>query len=249
MQVNPCQGLELLHHALVIVPLFAVNGEHAAGLANAHDLLPGELPMNIACQCGKERKVLHMLLMVENRLIQMGDAPALGNVEAKECRQLLGGLARDGVAPCAKLCKLVAVLVKGQIAVHHGGDTNRAHGGQRHAELGLYIGFQIGKAGLQPGMYGLHAVSPYAVHELVFPLIISVCDGEMLVVNQDGLDPGRAQLDAQYSLCQIHHFNFHTRSLTSSSSSSFSGVVSFVMWTNSMSIIRAQSRICSAVTS
>lgn len=45
------------------------------------------------------------------------------------------------------------------------------------------------------------------------------------------------------------YFSFQARSLTNSSSSSFSGVVSLVIWTNSMSIILAQSRICPADTS
>ena len=60
---------------------------------------------------------------------------------------------------------------------------------------------------------------------------------------------GRRPPLAKGSLFRIRHFSFQTRSLTSSSSSSFSGVVSAPMWTNSMSIIRAQSRIISAVTS
>ena len=85
--------------------------------------------------------------------------------------------------------------------MHHGGDTNRAHGGQRHAELGLYIGFQIGKAGLQPGMDSVHGVCPNAVYQLVFPLEIALSDGDVFLVNKNGLDAGRAQLDAENSFC------------------------------------------------
>ena len=44
-------------HALVVVQPFAVNGEHAAGLAHARDLLAGELPVDIARQGGEEADV------------------------------------------------------------------------------------------------------------------------------------------------------------------------------------------------
>ena len=50
-----------------------------------------------------------------------------------------------------------------------------------------------------------------------------------------------------YALIQF--FSFHARSFRNSSCSKPSTVVSFVMWTNSISIILAQSRSCSAVTS
>ena len=190
-----------------------------------------------------------MRFLVQIRLIQVGNAPALGDVEAEELRELFRRLAGDGVAPGAKFRKLLCVPVEGQIAVHHGGHADGADGIERDAELCLHVVPEPCKAGLDAGAHHVHRIGPDAVYQLVFPLKIALSDGDMLLVDQHGLDAGRAQLNAEYGFFQIHHFNLHTRSLTSSSSSSFSGVVSAPMWTNSMSIIRAQSRICPAVTS
>ena len=57
-----------------------VNGEHTGGLANAQGLLAGELPVNITCQSGHEVNLPHMLFALQHGLIQMGNAPSLGNV-------------------------------------------------------------------------------------------------------------------------------------------------------------------------
>ena len=203
-QRNARQGVELLHHGLVIVAAGAVDGEHAAGLPHAHHLFPGELPVDIARQSGEIGDVFHMCLAVQNGLVQVGDAPALGDIEAEEGGQLLRRRAGDGVAPGAERGKLAAVLTKGQVAVHHGADADGAHGGQLHAELGFHIGFQLGKAGLQAGVHHVHGVRPDAVLKLILPLEIPLGDGAVTLVDEHGLDAGRAQLDTQCGFCQIH---------------------------------------------
>ena len=74
----------------------------------------------------------------------------------------------------------------------------------------------------------------------------------MVLVEQNRFDARRPQLDAEHRSGKIQHkahLNFQTRSFISSSSSSFSGVLPSVIWTNSISMMRAQSRSCSAVTS
>ena len=68
----------------------------------------------------------HMGFPVQHRLIQMSDGPALGDIEVKGLRQLSGGLGGDGILPGPEGHQQIPVLVKDQIAVHHGGDT---HGG------------------------------------------------------------------------------------------------------------------------
>lgn len=74
-----------------------------------------------------------MVFPVEDGLIEMGHAPALGNVEVEPLGQRIGCGAGGGVAPGAERRQLVAVLVKGQVAVHHGRNAQGAHRGQRFA--------------------------------------------------------------------------------------------------------------------
>ena len=58
--------------------------------------------MDVARQGGEKGDVAHMLLPVEDGLVQMGNAPALGNVEVEPLAQILGGLPGGGVAPGAE---------------------------------------------------------------------------------------------------------------------------------------------------
>ena len=55
-----------------------------------------------------------MLLAVQNRLIQMCDAPALGNVEAEYLGQLGSRPAGGGVAPGTECRQLTPIAVKGE---------------------------------------------------------------------------------------------------------------------------------------
>ena len=155
-QVNPCQHLELADHILIIVQLFAVDGKHARGLADAHKLLPGEPPVDIARECREEGDVLHMLFTVQDGLVQMGDAPALRDIEVKQLCQLRCRFVSDRIAPGAKLCQLSSLSVKGQIAVHHSGYADGAHGGELRVVPCLDIRLEACKAGLKAGMHRIH---------------------------------------------------------------------------------------------
>ena len=197
-------GVELLHHGLVIVHLLGVDGEHAGGLAHAHDVQTREHIVDVARQGGQPGDVADVGFFIEDGLIQVGDAPALGNIEAEQGRQLFGGLAGDGVAPGAELRQLLSVGVEGQVAVHHGGNANGAHGGELLAEFLLHVPLEIGEAGLQARVHRLHGVGPDAVYKLIFPFIAAAGDGQVVAVQQDRLDPGRAELDAKYGLFKIH---------------------------------------------
>ena len=206
-QADAGELFELLHHFLVIVQLPAVDGEHAGGLAHAHDLLAGELPVDVAGEGREISNAAHMRFPVQIRLVQVRNAPALGDVEAEELRELFRRLAGDGVAPGAKFRKLLCVPVEGQVAVHHGGYADGAHRGELHAEFGLDIGLEIGKAGLNSLVHHVHGIGPDAVYQLVFPLKIPLGDGDVLLVDQYGLDAGRAQFNAERGFCKIHGFS------------------------------------------
>ena len=203
-QIEPGEIQKLPQHAGVIVTGLAVNREHAGSFAHTHHLLARELPVNVACQRREIGDVLHMFLSVQHGLIQVGDAPALRNVEAEERGQLLCRFSGDGVAPGAEFRQLLSVLVKGEIAVHHGGDADGADGREVEAEFVLQIVLQRFDTGPEPGVDAFHGIGPDAVDEPVFPFIVAGGDGTVLLIDQDGFDAGRAKLNPEYGFGQIH---------------------------------------------
>ena len=72
--------VELLHHRGVVVLRLGIHGNHTAGITHTEHLLAGELPVNVTGQSGLELDVLHMLLIVENALIEVADAPTQRDV-------------------------------------------------------------------------------------------------------------------------------------------------------------------------
>ena len=66
----------------------------------------------------------NVLLVIQHRLLQMGNAPALGNIEGKQCGQYLCSLSGDSVLPSSKGHKHIPILVKSQLALYHSGDTH-----------------------------------------------------------------------------------------------------------------------------
>ena len=162
--------------------------------------MAGQLPVHIACQRGKKVQLGQMLFFVQHSLVQVGNAPALGDVEAERRSQLLGRCAGDGVAPGAERHQQFAVGIKGQVAVHHGGNANAAHLGQGAAVFLLYIGGKGGVSTLQALPDLFQWVGPDAVVQLVFPGIIPLCQRGMLRADQHCLDAGRAEFDAESCL-------------------------------------------------
>ena len=176
------ERVKLFAHPGIIVQSCAVDGEHAGGVADAEDALAREHAVDVSGQGGEIVQLRQMGLFFEHRLIKMRDAPSLRDVEAKEPGELFGGLSRDGVAPGAEGDEQLSVFVKGQIAVHHRGDAQRAHMGQRLAKLFLHVFFQISVAALQALVNLLERIGPDAVREAVFPAVAAGCDRLMFFV-------------------------------------------------------------------
>ena len=183
------QGLQLVEHLIVKAVALAVNGEHARGLAHAQGVDTGEHIVDVARQGGDVPDLRHMGLLVQHRLIQVGDGPTLGNVEAKQLRQLPGGLGGDGVLPGAEGHQQVPVFVEGQVAVHHGGHAHRGN---------VLPVLHTGDGGLQALPDLLQVIGPDAVHEVTFPGVVPGGHRVVALVDGNRLDPGRAQLKAQY---------------------------------------------------
>ena len=153
--------------------------------------------MDVPRQRGKKVQPGQVLLPVENGLIQMGHAPPLGNVEAQERGQLLGRRTGDGVAPGAEGHQQVPRPVKGQVAVHHGGDADAAHGGQRQAEFALHIGGQRRIGGLQPVENFLLRIGPDPVIQLVLPGKIPLGQRGEIRPDEHRLDAGGAKFQPE----------------------------------------------------
>ena len=246
------QRFKGFRHLCVIAERFAVERENAGGFAEADLLLAGQPPVDISRQRREIADACHMFFAAEHGLIKMRDRPALRDMKAEEFRELLGRLTGNGVAPCAKWCERHAGLVQRQISVHHGRYADGAE--CRRIFPGSFpdIGAQIGIAALHAADDILQRICPDTVFQPVFPYMAAGGNRRMVLVEQNRFDARRPQLDAEHRSGKIQHkahLSFQTRSFISSSSSSFSGVLPSVIWTNSISMMRAQSRSCSAVTS
>ena len=200
----------------IVIHLFAVDGEHAAGLAHAQHLHTRQLPVQIARQRGQMGDVLHMLFLVEHGLIQVRNGPALGNIERELRGELLGSLRGHGVAPGAELRQLLIILVESKIAMHHGGYADGGQLRQLHAILFSHVLFEIGKCVLHARPHISQMISPHAVFQTVLPRMITGSNWRMIGADQNGLNAGGTQLHAQYGLAfqkillHIHIFgSFH----------------------------------------
>ena len=181
------EAVELFHHAAVIVQRFAVDGEHAGGLADADGVHAGEHIVEISRQRRDVRKLADMRLTGADSMPEVRDRPALRDVEAEQLRQLRRLFARHGVLPGAEGREQIPVLVKGQIAVHHGRDAHCIHGD-------LAEGAQC-RAKAAPGL--LEVIGPDAVAEVALPGVVAGGDRAEGLVDQDGLDTGRAEFDTK----------------------------------------------------
>ena len=76
--------------------------------------------MYIASQRGQELDVLHVLVTVQDALVQVRDAPAQGDVVVEQLAELGSCLASVRVTPCAERHQNLLLLVEGHVAVHHG---------------------------------------------------------------------------------------------------------------------------------
>ena len=145
-------------------------------------------------QAGDARR---MLLGVEDRLVQVRDRPAQRDIEAEETGELVGRTPRVGVAPRAERREQVVVGVKGEVAVHHRGDADGAVGGGGDVVALAHVSHQGGVGALQAGDDLVKGVRPQAALQMVLPPVAAGGKHLMVGADQDGLNAGRAKLDAK----------------------------------------------------
>ena len=144
------QAVKFCQHPCIIGTGSLIHWEHAGSIAYAQHLLATQLPMDIACQSGKEAYFRHMRLLVQHCLIKVGNAPALGNIEAQCLGQLICRLSCNIVPPSAEWHQQLILCIKRQIAVHHGTDAHCTDFLKPDAVFFLHAGSHRPVAGLNP---------------------------------------------------------------------------------------------------
>ena len=152
--------------------------------------------MDITSQRGQVRDPADMLFTVQDCLVEMRDAPAVRDVMSELGAQAFCGLAGVGVAPGSERRQQFAVGGEGEIAVHHGRDSERADRDQLNVVASLHVGKQSGVARLEPAPDRVQGVGPGPIDELVLPVMASHRNRRMVRSDQHRLDARRPELDS-----------------------------------------------------
>ena len=156
--------------------------------------------MHVACEGGEEIDLADMLFVVEHGLIQVCDGPAFRNVVLEQFGKLFVRFESVGVLPGSERHQQFAILVEGEVAVHHGGEADAAHAGELFA-IGVFDVFGERRVcGLQASPDFFLRVAPQAVFQMAGPAVIAGCNGDIRVVDEHSLDSGGAEFDAQTRL-------------------------------------------------
>ena len=191
------QRVELRHPGGVPVAGARVDREHPRGLAHAHLVLARERPVDVAGQGGEVGDPLHVGLVVEDRLVQVGDAPALRHGEVEERGQLGAGLAGDVVAPGAERHQQLASTSRATYPCIIPLKPMAATVVELHGVAGAHVLDQRGVAGGQALPDIVDVVGPDAVLELVLPGVRARRQRRCIRRDEGRLDAGRAELDPE----------------------------------------------------
>ena len=174
-----------------------IDREHAGGITDAENLLSGELPVHITGERGEVRDLADVLFLVEHRLVQVGDGPAFRNIVLEQFGKLLVRFGGVGVLPGAERHEQLAVLVKGKIAVHHGGEADMSDSRELLTVCGFHILSHRRVCGLQTLPNLFLGVAPQTVLEVAGPTVIAGGNRMVGIIDKNGLDSGGTEFDAQ----------------------------------------------------
>ena len=174
-----------------------VDGEHARRLADAHHVLAREPPVDVAREGGEVRDPGDVRLPLEDRLVEVGDAPALRHRELEQRGQLGAGATGGVVAPRSEGHEELAARIERDVPVHHRAEAHGRHG----LELDLVAGAdvrderRVTRRQARPDV--VHVVRPDAIPELVLPGVGAGGQRGRVRRDERGLDAGRAELDPE----------------------------------------------------
>ena len=154
------QFIKLLDHRGIIGLGSWVNRYHTGSVTNTQNKMTCYLPMDISCEGCEELDVLHMLLVVEDALIQMTDTPTERDIVVEELTKFCGSLCRIGVTPCTERNQNLLRLIKCHISMHHSRKSNTRQGLYLTAILVKDSFAEVGITVLKTIPYCLSRVSP-----------------------------------------------------------------------------------------
>ena len=194
----PChQFIKLVNPLLVKILCMDVHREHACHIADPKDPFPGQHPVYITLQCNEIINILYMLLLIQDGLVQVGNAPSLGHIVPENPSQLLRSRPCDGIPPCAEGNQELPILIKRHVTVHHGGKTDGTNGGKGHAVRFLHVGRHLRITVPDTIPYVIQGIGPDMVHIQVFPVMASGGNGGMVLPDEHCLNPGGTQFNSQ----------------------------------------------------
>ena len=162
--------------------------------------------MDESRECREVRDARDMRFVSKDRLIEMSDAPSLGDIESECIGQLIGGFFRDRVSPCPERNEETAFGIECHISVHHGAYADGTDSGERLAEPGLIVVLEISVTVLKTVSDRVERVGPdlsaVFVDQFVLPCVGALCDDLAALVRHYRLDPGGTEFDSQS--CVFH---------------------------------------------
>ncbi len=160
--------------------------------------------MDISGESSDERHIFHVLLTVEDSLVEMRDAPTERDVILEQLGKDVCSLTGVGVAPCAECGEHVAILVERHVAVHHRADADSGKRGDLHAIFLLHVLAEVAVAVLNAKPDSFQTVGPEIVYQLIFPFVAPLGYGVVVLVDEDSLDAGRAKLYTEDGFTRLY---------------------------------------------
>ena len=130
----------------------------------------------------------------------MCNTPSLRNIVLEKLRQLSACLSCNVISPGSEWNQKISLFIEWHITVHHGTDSHSANTCKLHTIFFLYVLHKLLIAVLNARPDILKAVSPYTVLITVLPLMSAGCDGCVISIYQNCLDPCGTKLNSKCSL-------------------------------------------------
>ena len=160
--------------------------------------------MNIAGEGSEKVNVLNMFFVVEDCLIEVADTPTERYVVVEEFAEFCCSLACVGVTPCAERYENFVAL-EWHITVHHGTETNCGQTFNLDLILFKNILAEVSIAILKTIPDSLDAICPQSVNQLVFPSVAALSYRLVLLIDENCLYSGRAELDSEYGFTLLNY--------------------------------------------
>ena len=195
---RPDQRVEGRQARRIPVRLGGVDREHPRRVADAQDPLARESPVDVASEGREVGQPRQVRLVLEDRLVEVGHAPALGHGEVQRLGQQPARRAGDVVPPCPERHEQLALVVEGDVAVHHRADAHRRDLPQVHAVPGADVGDEGRVGGRETALDVGDRVRPDAVLEPVLPRVRARRERRRVGCDQRRLDARGAELDPEH---------------------------------------------------